>query len=134
MPIIEDLFASVPGVRQDWNVDWREDARADWAIDWDAVPGPAAGAAPVNTVLPLITGTPTVGQTLSVSTGTWTGNPAPTFTYQWAVNGVDVMGATMSTYVLQAGDATFMVTAKVTATNSQGSAFANAASVGPVAP
>jgi hypothetical protein len=39
--------------------------------------------APQNTVPPTIAGIPSLGQTLTVSPGTWTGDPAPTFTYQW---------------------------------------------------
>lgn len=41
------------------------------------------GSAPVNTVAPTLSGTPQVGKTLTVDKGTWTGYPAPTFTYQW---------------------------------------------------
>lgn len=40
-------------------------------------------SSPVNTVAPTVTGTPAVGQTLSTTTGTWTGVPAPTYSYQW---------------------------------------------------
>jgi len=42
-----------------------------------------APAAPVNTVVPIIGGTPAVGQVLSSSNGTWTGSPLPTYTRQW---------------------------------------------------
>ncbi|MGA9568081.1 MAG: carboxypeptidase-like regulatory domain-containing protein, partial [Candidatus Korobacteraceae bacterium] len=37
--------------------------------------------APVNTAAPIVLGTPAVGQTLSCSTGMWTGEPTPTYTY-----------------------------------------------------
>ncbi len=37
---------------------------------------------PANTGLPLITGTPTQGQTLNTDNGTWTGSPSG-FAYQW---------------------------------------------------
>ncbi len=43
----------------------------------------ASNAPPVNTSLPTISGTTTVGQQLTASPGSWTGTPAPTFTYQW---------------------------------------------------
>jgi hypothetical protein len=97
--------------------------------------GPVAAAlvAPVNTAAPAITGTPTVGQTLTASTGTWTGSPAPSFAYQWRRNGTDIAGATASTYLLQAADEGATITVRVTATNSQGSAGATSAGVGPVA-
>ncbi|MGB3676690.1 MAG: BspA family leucine-rich repeat surface protein, partial [Candidatus Nanopelagicales bacterium] len=42
-----------------------------------------SGIAPVNTVAPVLSGTNVTGQTLSVTNGTWTGEPAPTFGYQW---------------------------------------------------
>ena len=43
----------------------------------------ASGAAPSNTSSPSIFGTPAVGATLTAHPGTWTGAPAPTFSYQW---------------------------------------------------
>jgi hypothetical protein len=82
------------------------------------------GIAPVNTVAPVISGTPTVGQTLSSTTGTWTGNPTPAYTYQWKRAGSDIVGATSSTYILVQADATFDVTCVVTGTNVAGSANA----------
>jgi hypothetical protein len=54
-------------------------------------------APPVNTVAPAVSGTATVGQTLSSTTGTWTGLPTPTFTYQWQRAGSNISGATSST-------------------------------------
>lgn len=39
--------------------------------------------APQFTVDPVVTGTPTVGETLTSDDGTVTGNPVPTITYQW---------------------------------------------------
>ena len=61
-------------------------------------------SAPVNTTAPSISGTPEVGQTLTASTGTWTGTAPITYTYKWKRNGVDIPGATGSTYVAQAAD------------------------------
>lgn len=74
--------------------------------------------APVNTVAPVITGTATVGQTLTVNTGTWTGQPAPTFTYAWLVGGVVQAGQTANTFTAVQGS----ITARVTATNTGGTA------------
>ena len=42
-----------------------------------------AVAPPVNTVAPSVSGDAEVGSTLSATTGTWTGDPAPTYAYQW---------------------------------------------------
>ncbi len=52
---------------------------------------------PVNTAAPVVSGTPAVGQTLSCSTGAWTGEPAPTYTYAWLRNGAAIPGASAST-------------------------------------
>lgn len=86
---------------------------------------------PSNSVLPDITGTPTVGQTLTASNGTWTGSP--TFTRQWKRNGANISGATATTYLLVVGDAAATITVTVTATNSFGATAATSAGVGPVA-
>ena len=131
MPTISDMFASVPGVRQDWKEDWVEDAKQDWRVDWDATPGDAPVVAPANTVLPVVSGDVEVGETLSVTAGTWTGNPAPTISYQWFVDGAEAVGETSNSYVIQASDAGLMVSVEVTATNSGGSATEEVA-VGPV--
>ncbi len=80
--------------------------------------GNSYGSAPVNTVAPVVSGTATVGQTLSTTNGTWLGAPAPTFTYQWQRTGVDIGGATSSTYVLVAADYANTIRCVVRATNS----------------
>jgi len=80
--------------------------------------GNSYGSAPVNTVAPVVSGTATVGQTLTTTNGTWTGAPAPTFTYQWQRTGVDIGGATSSTYVLVAADYANTIRCVVRATNS----------------
>lgn len=99
----------------------------------DIGPIEAALAAPVNTVLPVISGTTTVGQTLTCSEGTWTGNPTPTYSYQWFDDAVAISGATSSTYLLTASETGGTITCRVTATNSEGSTNATSAGVGPVA-
>ncbi|MBB4860385.1 lysophospholipase L1-like esterase [Novosphingobium chloroacetimidivorans] len=80
----------------------------------------ATVALPVNSVAPVVTGTAAVGSTLTTNNGTWSGNP--TYTYQWRVDGVNITGATASTYVVQASDAGKAITSRVTATNAGGSA------------
>ncbi|MFT4188429.1 MAG: S-layer homology domain-containing protein [Aeromicrobium sp.] len=53
-----------------------------------------------NTVLPAITGTAQVGQTLTASAGTWTPSSGVSFTYQWLADGVALSGASTSTLAL----------------------------------
>ena len=56
----------------------------------------------INSVAPAVTGLTTVGSLLTCSTGTWLGNPAPTFTYQWQRNGVNIAGQTGNTHTIAA--------------------------------
>jgi hypothetical protein len=87
--------------------------------------GNSYGSLPANTVAPAVTGTATVGSTLTTTNGTWTGAPAPTFTYQWQRSGSNIGGATSSTYVIQAADAQNTLRCVVTATNTLGAVSAN---------
>lgn len=75
-----------------------------------------SGSRPVNTVAPVASGTVTIGGTLSCTTGTWTGVPAPTFAYQWQRAGVNIAAATASTYTPAAADIGPAITCNVTAT------------------
>lgn len=74
----------------------------------------AAANVPANSVLPAITGTPTEGQTLTCSSGTWSNTPS--FAYQWLRNGSPIIGATASTRVLAAADVGATMRCTVTAT------------------
>jgi hypothetical protein len=85
---------------------------------------------PVNTVRPVITGTPTVGQTLTSTTGTWTN--ATTYAREWNRNGSPIAGATGTTYVLAAADLGALITVDVTATGPGGEASMNSLPTGPV--
>lgn len=95
--------------------------------DIEGTATPPAESAPVNTAAPVVTGTARVGQVLTTTNGTWTGNPAPTFTRKWQRGNVDIAGATNTTYTLVAADAGAVIRSVVTATNSEGSASANSA-------
>jgi hypothetical protein len=92
----------------------------------------AALKLPVNSVLPAITGTKTVGQTLTCSSGTWSNSP--TFAYQWNRDGSPIAGATASTRVLAAGDAGALMSCTVVATNSGVSAVATSAQTTAISP
>ena len=78
-------------------------------------------SAPVNTVAPVISGTTTLGSILTSTTGTWIGNPSPTFAYEWYRNGLFIFGATSSTYTLMVGDSNANINCVVTAINVLGS-------------
>lgn len=81
-----------------------------------------SAAAPTNTVLPAISGTAQVGETLTALEGTWTGGPA--YTYAWEADGSAIAGATSRTYTPVVGDVGAVLTVVVTGTNSAGSASA----------
>lgn len=91
-------------------------------------------SAPVNTALPVVSGTATVGSPLACSNGSWTGEnelklsvgwPLTTpFGYQWLRDGAAIAGTTSSTYVVQAVDLGHGLECEVTATNDAGHASA----------
>jgi hypothetical protein len=95
--------------------------------------GNSYGSLPVNTVAPVVSGTATVGQTLTTTNGTWLGAPAPTFTYQWQRAGSNIGGATSSTYLLVVADVGNAIRCVVTATNPLGVASANSNATSAVA-
>src|SRR5918911_429508 len=83
-------------------------------------------APPANTVPPTISGTPQDGQTLSATTGTWSGSPS-SYGYQWQrcdSSGAacsSVASATTATYALTSADVGATMRVVVTATNVAGS-------------
>ena len=81
----------------------------------------ASNAAPLNnTSRPTITGEARVGQELTASEGTWTGNPT-SFAFQWqrcdidTIACVDVTGATGRTYGIRIVDLGYRLRVQVTA-------------------
>lgn len=60
--------------------------------------------APVIAGVPTISGTAEVGETLTASPASVTGNPTPSRTWQWLRDGVDISGATSITYTLVSAD------------------------------
>jgi hypothetical protein len=99
-------------------------SRADTAAS--AVVKMPATNTPVNTARPSISGSPIEGQSLTATTGTWTGT-SPTFAYQWqrcdtaGANCANILGATSSTYSPTGLDVGNTLRVIVTATNSIGS-------------
>jgi hypothetical protein len=86
-----------------------------------------AAEAPRNTVRPAVTGDAVVGRVLTAENGTWTGDPAPTFTHRWlrcnrAGNGcLFIPGANRQTYAVRLADTDRRVRVAVTARNASGS-------------
>jgi len=99
----------------------------------------AANAAPVNTALPTVTGTPKVGQTLTAGNGTWSNSPT-SYDYQWlrcTATGnscVSVANGAQKTYSLVGADRGHTMRVRVTASNADGSANADSAQTDIVAP
>jgi hypothetical protein len=82
----------------------------------------AAPSGPTNLTLPVITGSTVVGQTLTCSTGTWSGGPT-SYTYQWKRDNqgggiyTNIGGAQASVYVLTNPDSDCNIACAVTAHN-----------------
>jgi hypothetical protein len=92
----------------------------------------ASQPGPPNTALPTISGTTTVGSTLTANPGTWTGSGI-TFAYQWqrcdatGANCTSIANATNTTYLLASEDAGHTFRVAVTATDATGSHTVNSA-------
>lgn len=99
------------------------DVMVDWLVELDEriTVLESDPVAPVNTSLPVISGTLLPDNTLTCSAGSWTGVPFPSITYQWKSGGVNISGATSNTYDLTDSDIGNTITCTVTGTNTQGS-------------
>jgi hypothetical protein len=96
-------------------------------------------SAPHNTAAPAITGTALVGDMLTCSNGSWTGEgmlsvrsgwPLSTpFGYQWLREGSAFSGATSASYVVQSADEGHSLACEVTATNAAGHEASKSSSV-----
>ena len=92
----------------------------------------AAVKLPANSVLPAITGTPTEGETLTVSNGTWSNTP-DAYARIWKRDGTVIAGATGATYDLTEDDVGSVITCTVKATNLGVSAVATSAATDEIA-
>jgi hypothetical protein len=94
---------------------------------------------PQASAVPAITGTGTVGQTLTSSSGTWP-NTSSGYLYQWqrssdgGVTWTSISGATSSTYVLVAADAGYVIRSQVSLTANAGSSSAYSLATAAIAP
>src|SRR5262245_15892915 len=73
---------------------------------------------PVNTVAPVIAGTPQVDEDLTATPGTW--DDADSVAAQWLRDGVAIVGETSTTYTLVEDDIGANITYRETATNTAG--------------
>lgn len=97
-------------------------------VTFSGSPG-SAPAVPVNTVAPSIPSSPTYGDTLTVTPGTWTG--ATSVSYQWRRNGSNITGATNASYTVTFDDIGQTLLVRETAVNAGGSAVQASNSVVP---
>jgi hypothetical protein len=85
---------------------------------------------PANTALPTISGTAQAGQTLTASSGGWSGSQPIAYGYQWqrcdtaGANCSPIGGATATSYTATSSDVGATLAVTVTATNSAGSSSA----------
>jgi hypothetical protein len=114
-------------------------ATSDGSAPGTSAATPVIGqAAPTSLNPPTITGTATVGQTLTASTGSWNGSNL-VFTYQWQrcdLNGgscANVSGATGNSFVPTPDDVNSTLRVTVTATNTLGAASRQSNPTAPVA-
>ena len=88
--------------------------------------------APSNSSPPAVTGTASVGNTLTAQNGVWSNSPA-SYSYEWlrcdqvAGSCVDIAAAAAKTYLVASADAGHRLRVRVTATNSDGSSSAESA-------
>src|SRR6185437_13922014 len=123
-----------PGVTYHYRLVATNSDGTDYGYDYTLTTATVNNTAPVNSVVPVVSGQSLQGQTVSVSTGTW--SPTPTgFAYQWqrstdgGTTWSNISAATTSSYTVAAGDLGAQIRAAVTANNSYGSATVQTAPV-----
>lgn len=93
---------------------------------------------PANTSPPTVSGSPTVGSTLSSTTGTWSGTAPIATARQWqrcdttAGPCTNIASATAATYVPQVSDEGKHLRVRVTASNAGGTTTVHSSAAGPV--
>ena len=96
-------------------------------------------APPVNTSPPTVTGSAQQGQTLTASTGSWSGDAPISYTFTWqrcsgsGGSCADITGATAQTYPVTSSDVGSTLRIVVAAANSAGSSSAASSPTGTVA-
>lgn len=87
------------------------------------------GNEPHNTVSPEVTGVLSVGEVLTCAPGIWTGQPAPTYSYQWELDGTQIPNATGDTYTVALADRGLSLACEVSASNGEGTRSATSPGV-----
>ena len=104
-----------------------------------AAAGRTAASPPANSSLPAIAGTAREGQTLTASSGAWTGASPISYGYQWqrcnsaGTNCGSIGKATSQNYVVSKSDVARTIRVEVTATNADGKNQALSAATGAIA-
>jgi len=85
---------------------------------------PVVPNAPVVVTAPYVYGNDTVGSTLTLVRGDYSGAAPLTYAYQWLRNGSNISGATALTYTIAVGDVSTSISCRVTVTNAAGNVAA----------
>lgn len=97
---------------------------------------PSKCSAPRPAAPPVASGTPAVGQAVTVSSGTWSGTTPQTYSYRWqrcaASRCSDIRGAGAQTYTVRSAEVGASLRAVVRVSNTQGSATATSNLLAPV--
>jgi hypothetical protein len=107
---------------------------------WVVSPNASAPVKPSNRTRPKIRGTALQGRTLTLSAGTWSGSPAPTFSYQWedcnshGSSCTPIPGANATSYKLQGPDVGSTIRVAIAGFNPAGSATAKSGHTAAVQP
>ena len=124
-----NLTGLTPGVTYHYRLVATNSAGTDYGYDYTLSTATINNVAPVNSVAPVLSGQALQGQTVTVSTGSW--SPTPTsYTYQWqrstdgGTTWTNIAGAGTSSYAVAAGDLGDQIQAVVSATNSYGTSAA----------
>lgn len=90
-------------------------------IGWKINKKTTDGGTPINLEPPVISGTATIGETLTSTTGDWYSDTGVTgYLYQWYRDTTLIVDATNTTYVLTSDDVNFSITCQVAATDIDG--------------
>ncbi len=68
-----------------------------------------------STALPVVSGTPRVGEVLTASTGSWQHGAGASYRYQWRANGVNIADATGPTFTVRPAQQGRQISVRVTA-------------------